>query len=79
MPWPLSQDYNEAVQSPESSFADPELRRAEVATNAMGLPMPCSGNFADVYRFNCPASKRSWAVKAERNNNLYKLHTNVLV
>jgi hypothetical protein len=53
MPWPLSQDYNEAVQSPETSFADPELRHSEVATNAMGLPMPCSGNFADVCRFNC--------------------------
>src|ERR1700688_3688835 len=63
MPWPLSQDYNEAVQSPESSFADPELRGGEVATNALGLPMPCSGNFADVDRFNCTASKRSWAVK----------------
>jgi hypothetical protein len=63
MPWPLSQDYNEAVQSPESSFADSELRAGEVATNAMGLPMPCSGNFADVYRFNCPATGRTWAVK----------------
>jgi hypothetical protein len=63
MAWPLSQDYNEAVQNPESSFADPELRGGQVATNALGLPMPCSGNFADVYRFNCPTSKRSWAVK----------------
>jgi hypothetical protein len=50
MPWPLSQDYNEAIQSPQSSFADPELRGGEPALNALGMPMPCSGNFADVYR-----------------------------
>jgi len=63
MSWPISQDYNEAVQSPQTSFADPELRAGEVAVNALGLPMPCSGNFADVYRLNCPATGRSWAVK----------------
>src|SRR5579859_6394353 len=63
MPWPLSQDYNEAIQNPATSFADPELRSGEAAVNAMGMPAPCSGNFADVYRINCAASQRSWAVK----------------
>jgi hypothetical protein len=48
--WPVSQDYNEAVQDPGASFGDPELRAAEAVTNALGLPMPCSGNFADVYQ-----------------------------
>ena len=61
MTWPLSQDYNEAIQSPES-FADPDLRRGEAATNALGMPMPCSGNFADVYEVHCPDGG-SWAVK----------------
>jgi hypothetical protein len=46
MAWPLSQDYNEAIQNPASSFADPELRAGEAATNALGMPMPSSGNFA---------------------------------
>jgi hypothetical protein len=63
MPWPSSQDYNEAVQSPEACFADPELRGSKAAVNALGLPLPCSGNFADVYRLTCPATGRSWAVK----------------
>ena len=63
MTWPLSQDYNEAIQSPESSFSDPELKQGEAKTNAVGLPMPRSGNFADVYEFNCPATKRKWAIK----------------
>ncbi|OAI41688.1 hypothetical protein AYO40_02525 [Planctomycetaceae bacterium SCGC AG-212-D15] len=61
MPWPLSQDYNEAIQNPASSFADPELRQGEAATNALGIPMPRSGNFADVYEVTTPRGK--WAVK----------------
>ena len=53
MTWPLSQDYNEAIQSPKSNFADPDLRRGEAVANALGLPMPYSGNFADVYQVRC--------------------------
>ena len=62
MSWPLSQEYNEAIQNPASSFADPELRGGEAATNEIGLPMPRSGNFADVYQVHC-GSGSSWAVK----------------
>ena len=29
MTWPLSQDYNEAIQDPSTSFGDPELRGGE--------------------------------------------------
>jgi WD40 repeat protein len=63
MPWPLSQDYNEAVQSPRHCFTDPELQEGQAVTNALGLPMPRSGNFADVYEVICPRSKTRWAVK----------------
>ena len=62
MPWPQSQEYNEAVQTPDSSFADPELRTGEVVANALGLPIPRSGNFADVYEVRCPNGSR-WAIK----------------
>ena len=62
MGWPLSQDYNEAVQSPGRNFADPDLCQGKAITNALGLPMPCSGNFADVYQIVCPDGSR-WAVK----------------
>src|SRR5262249_23481804 len=51
MNWPTSQDYNEAGQSPAISFSDPALKGGEVPVNAVGLPVPRSGNFADVYRF----------------------------
>ncbi len=53
MAWPHSQDYNEALQNPQTSFSDPELRQGEVVTNALGIPQPCSGNFADVYAVEC--------------------------
>jgi hypothetical protein len=62
MAWPLSQDYNEAVQNPSSSFADAELCGGEPVLNAMGMPQPRSGNFADVYEFKGVSGAR-WAVK----------------
>jgi hypothetical protein len=62
MAWPLSQDYNEAIQSPAANFADPELRRSAVVVNDLGLPRPFSGNFADVYEIASPDGER-WAVK----------------
>src|ERR1700676_5637914 len=62
MPWPHSQDYNEAIQVPDVSFGDPELRGGQAVVNAMGIPMPRSGNFADVYEFQ-GARGTKWAVK----------------
>jgi WD40 repeat protein len=62
MGWPLSQDYNEAVQSPRSSFSDPELKAGEVVPGPLGLPLPRSGNFADVYQIR-GADGRMWALK----------------
>ena len=63
MAWPYSQDYNEAVQSPRTSFSDPELQAGRAVADALGIPRPCSGNFADVYQVECPASGARWAVK----------------
>ncbi len=62
MNWPTSQDYNEAIQNAASSFSDPALKSGEVAVNAIGLPVPRSGNFADVYQFKGGDGKM-WAVK----------------
>jgi len=61
MPWPLSQEYNEAIQNPAVNFRDTDLRAGEPVRNALGLPVPCSGNFADVYQVR--TSIRAWAVK----------------
>lgn len=62
MGWPLSQDYNEAVQNPRTALADPDLKGGEAVPGPLGLPMPRSGNFADVYQFR-GADGRMWALK----------------
>jgi hypothetical protein len=62
MPWPLSQDYNELIQNPQTSFADLELRGGRAVVNTLGIPIPRSGNFADVYEFYGASGSR-WAIK----------------
>lgn len=62
MGWPLSQDYNEAVQNPRTSLADPDLKAGEVVPGPLGIPMPRSGNFADVYQVR-GLDGRMWALK----------------
>src|SRR5262245_45395494 len=62
MSWPLSQDYNEAIQNPASSFAEPLLKRGQAVVNERGLPIPRSGNFADVYQFR-DGDGKTWALK----------------
>jgi hypothetical protein len=61
MPWPLPQDYNEAIQNPSTSFGDSELRACRPVVNTLGLPLPRSGSFADVYELY--RGERRWAVK----------------
>jgi hypothetical protein len=61
MAWPMSQDYNEAIQHPDSCFTDPDLRHGQPVLNALDLPRAYSGNFADVYELNSPGGR--WAVK----------------
>lgn len=62
MRWPSAQDYNEAIQNPRTSFGCPELREGSAVCNGMGVPLPRSGNFADVYEF-IGASGTKWAIK----------------
>lgn len=61
MPWPTPQDYNEAIQNPRISFADPELAGGTVELTPLGLPRPITGNFASVYRVRSPGG--DWAVR----------------
>lgn len=62
MKWPMSQEFNEAVQNPNVAFRDVDLRTGEAVVGARGLPLPRSGNFADVYQIR-GADGRDWAVK----------------
>ena len=55
------QDYNEALQHPEMSFADTELKRGKPMLTSLGLPRPITGGFASVYRMRC--GRRDWAIR----------------
>lgn len=59
--WPTPQDYNEAIQSPKLCFADSDLTKGKVETNAIGLPKAASGTFASVYKID--SCNRAWAVR----------------
>ena len=61
MSWPTPQDYSEAVQNPVSAFPDVELKKGQVEVNKLGLPKPCSGAFAVVFKIK--TSPQPWAVK----------------
>jgi len=63
MSWPQSTEYNAAIQNLRSSVSDDELRGGEPVVNALGIPIPFSGNFADVYKVYCPKTGNTWAVK----------------
>ncbi|NJM42050.1 MAG: hypothetical protein HC853_15515, partial [Anaerolineae bacterium] len=66
MPWPTPQDYNEAIQNPQTAFIDPELRAGKPELNALQLPRAITGQFASVYKMKCGA--RTWAVRCFLRN-----------
>ncbi len=53
--WPSAGDYCTAIQNPQNCFADPELQQGRATTNALGLPIGASGNFAVVFQLHCGA------------------------
>lgn len=61
MSWPTPQDYNEAIQNPQSNLTDPELRAGVPEMTPLGLPRAITGGFASVYRLRCGG--RDWAVR----------------
>ncbi len=63
MVWPTQNDYDEAAENPRYSMSDEELRGGQAALDDQQLPMVWAGSFANVYRINCPATGKSWALK----------------
>lgn len=59
--WPNPQDYSEAVQAPQISFMDEDLKTSSVAMNILGIPKVASGMFASVYQFS--KEHEQWAVR----------------
>ena len=61
MPYPQITEYHEAVQHPQLSFVDPELKQGTVAENSLGLPLVMSGGFALTY--SVTTARRKCAVR----------------
>ncbi|CAN5515253.1 hypothetical protein BH10CYA1_BH10CYA1_54080 [soil metagenome] len=64
--WPTPQDYNEAVQIPQVSLQDLDLKAGLPYTNALELPRSITGSFASVYRMHC--KKRDFALRLFLSN-----------
>src|SRR5258708_7228652 len=64
MAWPRATDYSAAIQNPSACFADGELAHGTAAVTDMllGPPLTYAGNFACVYKLDCPQDQH-WAVK----------------
>jgi hypothetical protein len=62
MKWPMSNEFNEAIQNTRLAFSDIDLRTSQAVVGEHGLSLPHSGNFADVYQLR-GADGRDWAVK----------------
>src|SRR5438105_4350694 len=62
MAWPLATDYSSVIQNPAGCFADAELAVGQPATDLLGLPFTYAGNFANVYKMECPGDQ-TWAIK----------------
>lgn len=59
--YPTMDQYNDAVQHPQTAFSDPALKAAKIATNGMGLPIALGGGFALTY--TASAQGRKFAVR----------------
>ncbi|MCY1228818.1 hypothetical protein D9M72_411550 [compost metagenome] len=53
--------YNDAVQHPNTAFSDPALKTAKIAVNGMGLPIALGGGFALTY--SATAGGRKYAIR----------------
>jgi hypothetical protein len=57
MPYPQITEYQEAVQHPQTAFADSELQGSRVEETPLGLPLALSGGFALTYPMITPRRK----------------------
>lgn len=61
MTWPTPQDFSEAVQNPQFTFDDGDLRAGTIDVTPLGLPKVISGQFACVFKIM--NAGRTWAVR----------------
>ncbi len=59
--YPTMDQYNDAVQHPNTAFSDTALKSAKIAVNGMGLPVALGGGFALTY--SATASGKKYAIR----------------
>lgn len=59
--WPSAQDYNEAIQNPQTSFSDDDLQSGFPDLNVFEVPKAISGAFASVYKIR--TETKTYAVR----------------
>jgi serine/threonine protein kinase len=61
--WPNADDYRQAIQNLRDSVEDEELRAGQPSLNARRKALLWAGNFAVVFRIECPQTGNTWALK----------------
>jgi hypothetical protein len=59
--WPDLTEYHEALQYPERSLGDPELKKAQIEKDRFGMPKPATGGNAVAYK--ATEGQNVWAVR----------------
>jgi serine/threonine protein kinase len=62
MRFPHPTDYQQAIQNPGLVFQEPELKKSQVKTDPIGMPVVSSGGFALTYCLMSPTGQQ-WAVR----------------
>jgi formylglycine-generating enzyme required for sulfatase activity len=61
--WPNADDYRQAIQNLRDTVEDEELRAGQPSLNARHKALLWAGGFSSVFRIECPATGKSWALK----------------
>lgn len=59
MSYPTLEQYQEALQHPQTVFFDPQLKAGKIRTSGLGLPVVVSGGFALTYAVEVGAGKNA--------------------
>lgn len=59
MTYPTLEQYQEALQHPQTVFLDPQLKSGVIRTSGLGLPVVVSGGFALTYAVEVGANKKA--------------------
>lgn len=72
MPYPSLEQYQEALQHPQTALTDPVLRSGKLSVSGLGLPLALCGGFALTYTVNANGKKYALRCFHKQANHLEK-------